>query len=107
MSDLLTAEPQTCLEPVTALLAVLNDEGIVPASITVEWRHTDRTHPYVNVWLRYRSDLERIAPLLGLRVESGVRVPGQRHYWTKGDGPGVLLQAVSHRHHDDYADGDA
>lgn len=107
MSDLLTEAPAECLAPVVELLSVLTATGAVPASITVEWRHTDRPHPYVNVWLRYRTDLEKVAAALGLRVESGVRVPGQRHYWTKGDGPGVLLQAVAHRHHDDWEATDA
>lgn len=104
MSDLLTDDPAACLDPVQALVGALLVEGIVPASINVEWRHTDRTHPYVNVWLRYRTDLERVATRLGLRVESTVRVVGQRHYSTKGDGPGLLLQAVSHRHHEDWED---
>ena len=102
MTDLLATAPDECLAPVVNLLAVLTETGIVPASITCEWRHTDRTHPYVNVWLRYRSDVEAAAKRLKLRVESAVRVPGQRHYWTKGDGPGVLLQCVSLPHHDDW-----
>jgi hypothetical protein len=105
-TDLMTERPTECLAPMTDLMGALNSEGIVPASITCEWRHTDQTHPYVNVWLRYRTDLERLAKRLGLRVESGVRVIGQRHYWTKGDGPGVLLQCVSLPHHDDFG-GDA
>lgn len=102
MSDLLTTAPDKCLAPVVDLMAVLTETGIVPASITCEWRHTDRPHPYVNVWLRYRTDLETVAKHLGLRVESGVRMPGQRHYWTKGDGPGVLVQCVSLPHHEDW-----
>lgn len=102
MSDVLTEQPAACLTPVADLMAALVEECIVPASITAEWRHTDQTHPYVNVWLRYRTDLERLAQHLGLRVESGVRTIGQRHYWTKGDGPGVLLQCVSLPHHDDF-----
>lgn len=102
MSDLLTEAPTECLAPVVDLMSTLTGTGVVPASITVEWRNTDRHHPYVNVWLRYRTDLEKVAAALGLRVESAGGPVGQRRYWTKADGPGVLLQAMSFRHHDDW-----
>ncbi len=106
MSDVLAADPQACLAALTDLVGLLNDNDIVPAAINVEWRHADRPHPYLNVWLRYRTDLEVMAAAAGLRVESGVRAIGQRHYWTKADGPGFLLQAVSYPHHDDWVGGD-
>ena len=102
MSDVLTEKPGECLSPMVELLAALSSEGIVPASITCEWRHTDQTHPYLNVWLRYRTEFERLANRLGLRIESAVRTADSRRYWTKGDGPGVLLQCLSQRHHEDY-----
>lgn len=102
MSDLLTEAPNECLAPVVELPSVLTASGVVPASINVGWQHTDRTHPYVNVWLRYRTDVETVAKALGLHVESRPVVVGQRHYWTKGNGPGVLLQAMSFRHHEDW-----
>jgi hypothetical protein len=52
--------------------------------------------------MRYRTDLERVAARLALRVEMQRRQIDQRHYFTKGDGPGVLLQCISHPHHDDW-----
>lgn len=90
------------LATLSGLVDALAACDVTPASVTAEWRYTDQSHPYVNVWLCTRSDLEAVAAELGLRVESGVRVVGQRHYWTRGDGPGALLQAVSFPHHDDY-----
>lgn len=102
MSDLLTSDSSACLAPLGNLHAVLSDECVVPASINVEWRHTDRTHPYLNVWFRYRTDLQRVAKRLGLGVETRKRTTDQRHYFTKGDGPGALLQCISYPHHDDW-----
>lgn len=102
MTDVLATEPEQCLASLSELVAALSDEGIVPASIVVEWRYTDQPHPYLNVWLRYRTDLEKLARRMGLSDEERVHMVGQRHYFTKGAGPGPLLQAVSFPHHDDW-----
>lgn len=101
----MTANPETCLQPLANLLATLTAEGIVPASLHTDWPHTTPEQPHTTVHLRYRTDLERLATTLGLRVESatkgGYRHGDQQHYWTKGDGP-MLLQAVSYPHHHDW-----
>lgn len=101
MSDLLTEQPTECLAPVRDLLDALTDLGITPASLTVEWRFTNQTQPYINCWIRYRTEFERLTEHLKLKTDSAVRVIGQRHYFTRGD-KGPLIQCVSFPHHEDW-----
>ena len=89
--------------PVESLLTLLAALEVVPASLRVEWSFTDqeRPRPEVLVWLRSRTDFERVAGALGLRTASAA---GRNHrkLWTTADRPAPLIQCASFPHHDDY-----
>ena len=89
------------LEPVTSLLSTLAELDVTPSSLRVEWPFTDEDRPDVVLWLRTRTDFERITKSLGLRTTSAAGV-GHRKFWTTADRPAPLVQCASFPHHDDY-----
>lgn len=99
-----TAPPAPATEATYAdvrrVLAVLAEHRIKPASMHVDWAHTADEPTYVNVWVRYRTEVEAVAASLGRKVRRRTVVTGQRHYSTEDTGP--LVQAMSFPHHHDW-----
>jgi hypothetical protein len=90
--------------PLKALVDQLADLGIDPLHLHTDG-HTEIRPPDFRLWLRTRTDFERVCDALDLKPKRSRWDPeGQRSYSaTKDtDEARLLVQVVSFRHHDDW-----
>lgn len=100
MSDRRTPNATDNLHPLLDVIAALNACEITPGRVLIEWPPSDLNNPDVSVRLRTRTDFETLTRTIGLRTDDAPRRPGQRAYWSLGNGP--LIQCLSFEWQDDY-----
>lgn len=103
-----TAEQLALFLPVAEIKAVVDllaDLGLDPLHLNIDGRTPTEDRPNIRLWMRYRSDFERVCEALKAKpVERQAHYQGQRHWYAEADTDArrLLVQCVSLEHHPDW-----
>ena len=90
---------------IKALVDLLHGLGIDPLHLHIDGRKVDDLRPNTRLWLRHRTDIERVRQALGIKAkERAGHGPKQREWCAEKDDDGqrLLVQVVSLPHHPDW-----